>query len=193
MMPGEGAGRTARTVTTSTGHTVHLREAVPDDAPQLIRAVDSVAREGAFFLRSRFEVDEEVERSFLEAAQQRGDLVLVAKSEGRIAGWVTLLRGKAEFQQHIAELGTGVVRDWRGCGVGSALMECALDWAAERGIEKVKLGVRAENNRAYALYLRFGFEEEGYRVRDVKDPDGGYFDIVEMAWFAPRTGDPDDA
>lgn len=174
-----------RTLTTAGGETVYLRAAVVEDAGELTRAVDGVAREGAYFLRSTFEVDEEVERTFLANAQERGDLILVAKTAGRIVGWVTLLRGKAEFQQHLAELGTGVVQGWRGCGIGAGLMDYALEWAVERGIEKVKLGVRAGNDRAHALYLRFGFVEEGYRVRDVKDQDGAYHDVVEMAWFVP--------
>ena len=178
-----------RTLTTATGEIVCLREAVVEDARELIRALDGVAREGAYFLRSTFEVDEEVERTFLANAQERGDLILVARTSGRIVGWVTLLRGKAEFQQHLAELGTGVVGGWRGCGIGAGLMDYALEWAIERGIEKVKLGVRAGNERAHALYLRFGFVEEGYRVRDVKDQGGAYHDVVEMAWFAPgRSG-----
>ena len=174
-----------RTLRLSSGETLYLRPAVAEDAAEMIRAVDAVAREGSYFLRSRFEVDEEAERSFLAVAQERGDLVLIAKTAGRIVGWVTLLRGKAEFQRHTAELGTGVVREWRGRGVGSALIELALAWAAEQGIEKVKLGVRAENDRAHTLYVRFGFEEEGYRLRDVKDSSGAYYDVVEMAWFAP--------
>ncbi|HNS52420.1 MAG TPA: GNAT family N-acetyltransferase [Anaerolineae bacterium] len=166
------------------GQTVCLRSAVPEDAAELIRAIDSVAREGAYFLRSRFEIDEKAERTLLSAAQERGDLVLVGKARGRVVTWLTALRGTSEFQRHAAELGTGVVREWRGRGVGSALIEHALEWAAAQGVEKVRLGVRAENDRARHLYIRFGFVEEGYRLRDVKDSTGTYYDVIEMAWFA---------
>jgi len=43
-------------LSTQDGRIMHLRPAVADDAAALIRAVDSVAREGRFFLRSRFQL-----------------------------------------------------------------------------------------------------------------------------------------
>ena len=188
-----------RKLVVTSGDTVYLRPAVPEDAAELIRAIDSVSREGAYLIRSRFDVDLETEQAFIAAAEERGDLLLVAKAGGQVVGWVTLFRPRAEFMQHTADLGMGVIRDLRGRGVGSGLMEYALEWAAERGIEKVRLGVRSGNAHARALYRRLGFVEEGYRVGDVKDPAGCYDDVVEMAWFAPshhpvrQTGEGDDA
>jgi ribosomal protein S18 acetylase RimI-like enzyme len=174
-----------RKVVAKTGETVYLRPAVAEDAADFIRAVDGVAREGAYFLRSRFEVNLEAEQTMLASASDRGDLILIARAEGEVVGWVTLLHPRAEFMQHTADLGMGVVGPWRGRGIGSALMQYALEYAAERGIEKVRLGVRSGNARAEALYHAFGFVEEGYRLRDVKDLEGCYHDIIEMSWFAP--------
>jgi len=168
---------------TGDGRAVRLRLAVEGDAAELIQAVDAVAREGAYFLRSRFEVDVEKERAFIASARDRGDLMLVAEIEERIVGWVTLFRGRAEFMQHVGELGMGVIRGYRGLGIGAALMEQTLRWAAGQGFEKVNLGVRASNQRARALYRKFGFVEEGYKVQQIKDLEGRYDDDIEMAYF----------
>ena len=168
---------------TRDGRTMRLRPAVEADAAELIQAVDAVAREGVYFLRSRFEIDVDKERAFIATATERGDLMLVAEIEGRLVGWVTLFRGRAEFLQHVGELGMGVIQGYRGLGIGAALMVQSLRWAAGQGFEKVNLGVRASNERARALYRKFGFVEEGHKVRQIKDLEGRYDDDIEMAYF----------
>lgn len=176
------------------GRTVQLRQAIEEDAADLIRAVNSVAREGAYFLRSRFEIDEDKERAFIAAAIEQGDLMLIALAEGRLVGWVTIFRARPEFMRHTAELGMGVVRGYRGIGIGTALMDSALQWAGHQGLEKVNLGVRAGNKRARALYRKFGFVKEGHRVREIKDRQGRYEDSVEMAYFvSPHLPTPTDS
>jgi RimJ/RimL family protein N-acetyltransferase len=172
------------------GRLVQLRPVVKEDAAALIRAVDSVAREGVYFLRSRFETDVEKEEAFIANVAEQGNLFIVALLAGRLVGWVTLFRGRAEFIRHTAELGMGVVRGFRGNGIGTALMSHALKWAAEQGIEKVNLGVRASNERAIALYRKFGFVQEGYKVWDVKDQRGRYDDNLVMAYFVSQATSP---
>jgi len=168
--------------------TVWLRPAIKEDAAALIRAADSVAREGRFLVRSRFERDVEQEQEFIAAARERGDLILVALLDGVLVGWVMIFRARREFMRHTAELGMGVLRGQRGIGIGTALMDYALAWAAEHGIEKVNLAVRVSNEPAQALYRKFGFVEEGYRVREVKDLEGRYDDNIEMAFFVEAEG-----
>lgn len=170
---------------TKDGQTVWLRPAIEGDAAQLIQAVDSIAREEIYFIRSRFEMDEDQERAFIARAKERGDLILVALVDDQLLGWVTLFRARAEFLRHTAELGMGVVQDYRDVGIGTALMDYTLQWAAEHGIEKINLGVRTSNERARALYHKFGFVPEGYRVREIKDRQGHYDDNVNMAYFVP--------
>jgi RimJ/RimL family protein N-acetyltransferase len=172
------------------GRVVWLRPAIEEDAVALIRAVDDVAREQVYFIRSRFQVEEDKERALIARARAEGDLLLVALHGGEIVGWVTLFRAQAEFLRHTARLGMGIVAGFRGAGLGIALLDYTLKWAAENGIEKVNLGVRAGNDRARALYTRFGFVQEGRRVRDIKDLQGCYDDIIEMAYFVSQPSPP---
>src|SRR6266436_8870933 len=62
---------------------------------------------------------------------------------------------------HVASLGMAVAPEWRGRGVGSALMAEAIAWARAHGVEKLALSVYPDNQRALALYAKFGFVEEG--------------------------------
>jgi len=49
----------------------------------------------------------------------------------------------------------------RGRGVGDALLECALEWAAQHGGRRATLGVIEGNTAAIALYERHGFVDDG--------------------------------
>jgi ribosomal protein S18 acetylase RimI-like enzyme len=172
---------------TTDGRTGSIRPATEFDAEALIQAVDNVAREMTFFLRSRFEMDAEKERAFITQAHKNGNLILLATLEERLVAWLTMFRGQQEFRQHTAELGLGVIRGYRGLGIGTTLMEYARQWAAEQSLERINLGVRASNYRAQSLYRKFGFVQEGRRVREIKDTKGHYDDSIEMAYFVPAS------
>ena len=79
-----------------------------------------------------------------------------------------------------AELGMAVAREWRGRGVGSALLAAAIEWAREHGLHKLCLGVFAHNAAAIALYRKFGFVEEGRRVKQYRRASGELWDTVDM-------------
>ena len=65
-------------------------------------------------------------------------------------------------------------------GVESALMTAALRWAEEFGLEKVTLEVYPHNEVAIALYRKFGFVEEGRRVKHYRRANGGLWDSIVM-------------
>jgi RimJ/RimL family protein N-acetyltransferase len=74
------------------------------------------------------------------------------------------------------EIGMLVARDWRGRGVGTALVAAAI----ERGLHKLSLGVFPHNDAAIALYRKPGFEVEGLRRRHIRRASGELWDLVEM-------------
>lgn len=73
-----------------------------------------------------------------------------------------------------------VAREWRGRGVGSALLAAAIEWARGRNLHKLSLGVFAHNTPAIALYRKFGFVEEGRRVKQYRRTNGELWDAVDM-------------
>lgn len=60
-----------------------------------------------------------------------------------------------------------VLRDWRGQGAGSALLEYFLELARRKGLTAVKLHAQA---RATAFYARHGFEAHGEEFMDAGIP-----------------------
>jgi RimJ/RimL family protein N-acetyltransferase len=66
-------------------------------------------------------------------------------------------------------------------GVGTQLLEAAVDWAREAGVRKLELHVFPWNGAALALYEAFGFQREGYRKRHYRR-GGEFVDAILMAY-----------
>ena len=74
-----------------------------------------------------------------------------------------------------------VRESWQKMGVGTALLQCLLEWAeANALIEKVGLAVFSDNLPAINLYRKFGFIEEGRQPRQIKMGQDTYQDLVLM-------------
>ena len=103
-----------------------------------------------------------------------GTIVAVAGTE--VVGSVHVDRSRHGF----GEVGMAVAREWRGRGVGSALLAAAIDWARGHGLHKLSLSVFPHNTAAIALYRKFGFVEEGRRVKQYRRTSGELWDAVDM-------------
>ena len=53
---------------------------------------------------------------------------------------------------------------------GIRLVEASIRWANSKGADSVILHVAPDNDAAYRLYLRFGFEQIGEVAYDPDDP-----------------------
>jgi RimJ/RimL family protein N-acetyltransferase len=73
-----------------------------------------------------------------------------------------------------------VARDWRGRGIGTALVAAAIDWGREHRLHKLTLSVFPHNEAAIGLYRKFGFVEEGRRVKQMRRANGELWDLIEM-------------
>ena len=81
---------------------------------------------------------------------------------------------------HAVEFGVGVLQDYWGLGLGSALLRACIDWADANDVHKINLNVIATNEKAVALYERYGFELEGRLRHDKRLSDGKYYDTIMM-------------
>jgi ribosomal protein S18 acetylase RimI-like enzyme len=86
-----------------------------------------------------------------------------------------------EVSRHgFGEIAMAVEREWRGRGVGSELLAAAIESGRERGLHKLSLSVFVHNAAAIALYRKFGFVEEGRRVKHYRRASGELWDAFEM-------------
>jgi RimJ/RimL family protein N-acetyltransferase len=168
-----------RTITLRSGETCTLRSAGVDDAEALLTLVRSVAVDAPFAVTQRHEMtstpDEERKR-VCDHLDRPGWIAIVAVVQETLVGICNFRNGDRERVAHRGSLGLSVASSWRGRGIGRALMEALLDWAAAHPtIEKVSLAVVEENAPAVSLYRKLGFTEEARRPREIRWGPGRYW------------------
>jgi len=120
-----------------------------------------------------------------ERAERTGGLILFAEAvdrPGEIVGGLDVVRFRRLKQRHVAALGMMVDAAWRGRGLGRAMLEAAVAWAAAHPeIERLELGVFAQNPGARRLYESCGFVAEGVKPGAARQLSGESLDEVIMA------------
>ena len=162
-----------------------IRHADPSDAEQLTRLADAVSAEPEGWLISvagewRSTGDE---RRFLKALRRypHAAVFVAERDDATLVGRLSVGRDPHPASTHVADVGLMVAFDARRQGVGTALLEAAVDWAREAGVRKLELHVFPWNEAAIALYDAFGFEREGYRKQHYRR-GSEFVDAILMAY-----------
>jgi len=147
-----------------------VRPATDDDRFALAAIMSVVAEE-----RDKIATEPPVD---IEARAAAFDLEgsFVAVADGAIIGSIKVDAHRWGF----GAIGMLVVREWRSRGVGSALLAAGVDWARMHGLHKLSLEVFPVNAAAIGLYRKFGFVEEGRRVKHLRRASGELWDVLEM-------------
>jgi len=161
-----------------------VREAVPADAHGLVALAQAVGAEPEGWLIAdeswRGAADE---RRYLKAIRRHPHAaVFVAEKSGEIVGRLSVARDPHPASFHVADLGLMVAASHRRRGIGRAMLERAVEWAAESRVKKLELHVFPHNEPAIALYESFGFEREGFRSGHYRRGPG-YVDAILMAYW----------
>lgn len=162
-----------------------IREATATDAEQIISHVERIAAEPNRMIArapGEFQYTPEQERQILaEHAAAENSIYLVAEVENRIIGVLNCKGGMRQATRQTASIGISVDAQWRGQGIGTALMRRLLEWAQSSAVlHRIELEVYAHNATAIRLYQKFGFVEEGRR-REAYFLNEGFVDGVLMA------------
>jgi len=158
---------------------VTIRQIFYGDIEGLHACLDSVARERKYLGFTQAAPMEETCKSLVEDIE-RGVIRLIALDESKVVGWCHIRPDRWEGFTHAGWLGMGVLKEYRGQGIGSALLYQTLAEAKNRCLERVELSVFASNLPAIHLYEKFKFEIEGRKQR-ARKLDGSYDDIIVMA------------
>jgi len=184
IQTGSGTAKTAKD-----GRRWILRPARPTDGRALARLFAEVRAEGRWLVTSPGAVNQPSE-GFWIAEMIRGaeHLAVVAEADGEVVGNVLVNVDRNVTTEHIGVLAICIAADWRDVGIGTELVRAAQDWARERGLRKVSLGVFPDNPRAIAVYEACGFVREGLRRQQYRSGDV-FRDEVLMAWFPAEATD----
>jgi RimJ/RimL family protein N-acetyltransferase len=152
-----------------------------DLIPAFHKTLDEVARERTFI--------EMIEAPPLEKVtefQTNGidkDWPLFYAVEGsEVVGWCDIFPASNPRLAHRGFLGMGIKKSHRAQGLGTKLINAALEHAKKIGLAKVELSVYTTNHPAIRLYEKIGFERSGY-ITDYRRVDGVSFDALQMEIF----------
>lgn len=164
--------------------TIEIRSALPEDAKKLKVHREATAAETHFMARYPEDGDFDLDkmRNGIESMRDsQRDYLVTAFLGDEIVGdlGVTLVRPHMKYL-HRAYLGMSIRQKCTGIGLGSFMMEIALEQAKKNGFEQVELGVFSDNERAQGLYRKYGFKEYGRTPRAFKLKDGTYRDEIIM-------------
>ena len=149
-----------------------IRPAQAGDARSMAELFAAVARERTGIAT---EPPVDIDERAAQFARTAAGLV-VAEADGQVVGMLHVEASRHGF----GEIGMLVEREWRGRGVGSALLQAAISRARGQGVHKLCLEVFAHNTAAIALYRKAGFVEEGRRTGQYRRASGELWDSILM-------------
>jgi RimJ/RimL family protein N-acetyltransferase len=157
----------------------NIRKATSADRDVIEHNINTVCREGIYLVPSHFSVPPRWRNILAAGGELDNDLIIVAEVNGHIVG-----HGRAFTTPgtcaHVVDLGMALIAEFRDQGIGSRMIAHMLDWARQKGLRKVTLGVFATNERAIHVYEKFGFTVEGMLKEQHRIGDR-YVDEILMA------------
>lgn len=165
---------------------LEIRKATASDAEKILQYCKAVGAEsdnltfGAEGVSITIEKEQEYLESILHSDKQ---LYLVAVDNNEIVG-TAVFSGFAKVRlAHRGEISISVKKSMWGHHIGTRFMERIIDFAENVAkIEIISLEVRSDNERAIALYKKFGFQKIG-TFKGFMKIDGKYVscDIMALA------------
>jgi ribosomal protein S18 acetylase RimI-like enzyme len=162
---------------------ISIRRATPEDAASICAIWEAIVAEKIYSAIDRpFTI--EGEREYIQSLSGREGVFLAEMVEHRVVGFQTidLWARHIRSMDHVAQLGTFVLREWRGRGLGKQLTEHTLAFAQSAGYEKLVILVRTSNTGAQEFYKSLGFTPCGCFARQVRIA-GEYDDEILMEMF----------
>ena len=144
---------------------IEIRKAAASDAEKILEYCKAVGAEtdNLTFGAEGVSVSPEKEREYLEnICRSDKQLYLIAVDGEEIVGAAIFSSLTKARLAHRAEISISVRKTMWGNRIGTRFMEQIIDFAENTaGTEIISLEVRSDNERAIALYKRFGFEKIG--------------------------------
>lgn len=177
------------------GRTLILRDPSLDDAQELLNYLKIVGGETDFLLVDENGIEEltpEGEQSWIKSTLEAPNTrMFVGTVDGEIVLVCDVRAATRKRIAHVAAIAISIKRAYWGLGIGSIAMQAMIDFAKSTGtLRTLSLEVRDGNERAIALYKRFGFVEVGRHKARI-NVRGVYHDEILMDLDLTRIPDSD--
>ena len=104
----------------------------------------------------------------------------IAEEDGKVIGLGILMNHGNLRKKHVGVITLMVNSDYQNKGIGSILMDKLINLSESLNIIRLELCVFRDNYKAINLYKKFGFKEEGIKIKSALK-NGEYVDEIMMA------------
>lgn len=126
-----------------------VREALPADAQRI----------ASLCIQLGYEVPRAHVEHFLRTLDEEKALFVAVVPRAGVVGWVSVAESQTLLSSARAEIHGLVVEDeYRGNGIGHALVAAAEAWARRRGCTTLRLLSNTIRERAHEFYRRLGYD-----------------------------------
>ena len=160
-----------------------VRKVRESDAESLVALIKQVEEESEFMLMEPGErqiTPEQQQQRIHSIKKSENSTIFVAEKGEQAVGYMFAMGGTAKRNQHSVYVVIGILKEYRGQGIGTRLFEKLEEWAIERKIRRLELTTVTQNVAGVALYKKMGFEVEGTK-KDSLLIDGEFVDEYYMA------------
>lgn len=164
-----------------------LREAVPDDAKDILSMMEQVNSETEFLALDEAELllpPETLSEELSYIYESNNNLLLLAINEGTIVGTASV-KADSQFRlSHVGEVGISILQEYWGMGLGTLMLEEIINWVKEMGVLfRLELDVQVRNERAVHLYQKMGFQIDAVMLRGARTDLGEFLDVYKMSYL----------
>lgn len=139
---------------------MHIREIGTEDHDAYLQMLKQLDKENPFF---QLPPGERIRVKTGNGNRQ----IFVAETDGKLTGHVVINRGRYQHNRHTARLESGVLKKFQNQGVGTRLLEQAVQWAKDHDIKRLEISIMIHNLKAVYLYKKMGFQIEGMRKKSL--------------------------
>lgn len=117
-----------------------------------------------------YKCDAELVKIRLENLDPNNECVFVADVNGKVAGYVHIIKFNTLYYKSMANIqGMVVAKEHQRKGYGKELMKAAEDWARDKDIEMVRLNSGFVRPEAHKFYRAIGYNYEKEQIRFMKE------------------------
>ena len=158
------------------GRVAVLRTPEVEDADALLAFITKACGETDFLARYPEEwagMPPEREQAWINGLRNsKNDLAIVCLVDGKLAGNCEIDFKSGIKMGHRASVAIAILQEYWGLGIGSTMFEQMIATARQRGTMLIELEFVEGNDRACALYEKFGFEIIGKKPNAIRKRDG---------------------
>ena len=175
----------SKKITLKDGTTAILKTPEIDDAEKQLECIKATTIETPYFSRTIDDWDgftAEKEREWIKGVREsENSLVISCYIDDEIAGNCDITFKTGSKTSHRATVGVSIQKKYWNNGIGTAMFNELIKAAkVHKGTEIIDLEMVEDNNRAKALYEKFGFKAVSVKPNYFKQKDGTYQNLVYM-------------